>query len=180
MSNRATLRCLRCLYGDQRGYCSYILATLHRRPCPPGEGCTVFKPRTGKREPEPIVIVPPTSKSEPRPTSKPPKPTRPRGKLWDTAKARALYDGGASDRDIATACGISPSAIGRWRNRLRLPPHTPPRPPRTFDTSRARALYDEGRTDIFIAMACDVCVGTISNWRHQEGLPSKHRGGARV
>lgn len=171
MSNRATLRCMRCLYGDQQGYCSYILATLHRRPCPPGEGCTAFEPRRGKREPEPIVIVPAATKH--------PKPTRPRGKLWDKAKARALYDEGASDQDIAKACDISPSAIGRWRNRLRLPPHTPPRPPRSFDTERAQALYDEGRTDIFIAMACDVCVGTISNWRRQEGLPSKHRGGVR-
>ena len=172
---KPALRCMRCLYGDQQGYCTYILVMQHRRPCPPGADCTVFEPRAGTRKPEPVVIVPPAATH--------PKPTRPRGKLWDKAKARALYDGGASDRDIAKACGISPSAIGRWRNRLRLPPNTPPkppRPPRTFDTSRARALYDEGRTDIFIAMACDVCVGTISNWRHQEGLPSKHRGGVRA
>lgn len=171
MSSRESLRCLRCLYGDSRGYCTYILVMQHRRPCPPGADCTVFKPRTGKREPEPIVSIPPATKH--------PKKAPSRGKRWDTAKARRLYDEGASDQDIAKACGISPSAIGRWRNRLRLPPHTPPRPPRSFDTERAQALYDEGRTDIFIAMACDVCVGTISNWRRQEGLPSKHRGGVR-
>ena len=174
MSSRESLRCLRCLYGDQQGYCTYILVMQHRRPCPPGEGCTVFEPHTGKRKPEPVVIVPAATTH--------PKPTRPRGKLWDKAKARALYDGGASDRDIAKACGISPSAIGRWRNRLRLPPNTPPkppRPPRTFDTSRARALYDAGRTDRDIAEACGVCVGTISAWRSRVGLPSKHRGGVR-
>lgn len=170
MSSRESLRCLRCLYGDQQGYCTYILVMQHRRPCPPGEGCTAFEPHTGKRKPEPIAIIPPATKP-------------PRQHTLDTERAQALYDAGRTDRDIAEACGISPSAIGRWRNRLRLPPNTPPkppRPPRTFDTSRARALYDEGRTDIFIAMACDVCVGTISNWRHQEGLPSKHRGGVRA
>lgn len=172
---KPALRCMRCLYGDQQGYCTYILVMQHRRPCPPGEGCTAFEPHTGKRKPEPVVIAPAATKH--------PKPTRPRGKQWDKVKARALYDAGRTDRDIAEACGVSQPAICNWRNALGLPPNTPPkppRPPRTFDTSRARALYDEGRTDIFIAMACDVCVGTISNWRHQEGLPSKHRGGVRA
>lgn len=172
---KPALRCMRCLYGDQQGYCTYILVMQHRRPCPPGEGCTAFEPHTGKRKPEPVVIAPAATKH--------PKPTRPRGKQWDKVKARALYDAGRTDRDIAEACGVSQPAICNWRNAQKLPPHTPPkppRPPRTFDTSRARALYDEGRTDIFIAMACDVCVGTISNWRHQEGLPSKHRGGVRA
>lgn len=170
MSSRESLRCLRCLYGDQQGYCTYILVMQHRRPCPPGEGCTAFEPRAGTRKPEPIVIVPPATK--------PPKPTPPRGKLWGKAKARALYDEGASDQDIAKACGISPSAIGRWRNALGLPPHTPPRQ-HTLDTERARALYDAGRTDRDIAEACGVCVGTISAWRSRVGLPSKHRGGVR-
>lgn len=167
---KPALRCMRCLYGDQQGYCTYILVMQHRRPCPPGEGCTAFEPHTGKRKPEPVVIVPPATKH--------PKPAPPRGKQWDKVKARALYDGGASDQDIARACGVSQPAICNWRNAQKLPPHTPPRQ-HTLDTERARALYDAGRTDVFIAEACGVCVGTISNWRSREGLPSKHRGGVR-
>lgn len=30
---KPALRCMRCLYGDSHGYCVYILAMLHRRPC---------------------------------------------------------------------------------------------------------------------------------------------------
>lgn len=169
--SRASLRCMRCQYGDSRGYCTYILVMQHRRPCPPGADCTAFEQHTGKRKPEPISIVPPATKR--------PKPAPPRGTLWDKAKARALYDEGASDQDIARACGVSQPTICNWRNALGLPPHTPPRQQRSFDTEWARTLYDAGRTDVFIAETLGVCVGTISNWRHQEGLPSKHRGGVR-
>lgn len=170
MSSRDSLRCMRCLYGDSHGYCTYILVMQHRRPCPPGEGCTAFEPRAGTRKPEPIAVIPPATKR--------PKPAPPRGKLWDRVKARALYDEGASDCDIAKACGVSQPAICNWRNALGLPPHTPPRQ-HTLDTERARALYDAGRTDVSIAETLGVCVGTISNWRSREGLPSKHRGGVR-
>lgn len=163
---------MRCLYGDSRGYCVYILVMQHRRPCPPGEGCTAFELRAGTRKPEPIAIIPPATKR--------PKKAPPRGKPWDKAKARALYDGGASDRDIATACGVSQPTICNWRNAQWLPPHTPLWQRHTLDICRARALYDAGRTDVFIAEACGVCVGTISAWRSREGLPSKHRGGIRV
>lgn len=171
MSSRDSLRCMRCLYGDSRGYCTYILVMQHRRPCPPGADCTAFEPRAGTRKPEPIAVIPPATKR--------PKPAPSRGKLWDKVMARALYDGGASDQDIARACGVSQPAICNWRNALGLPPHTPPRQ-HTLDTERARALYDAGRTDVFIAETLGVCVGTISNWRSREGLPSKHRGGIRV
>ena len=161
---------MRCQYGDSRGYCTYILVMQHRRPCPPGEGCTAFELRAGARKPEPIAVIPPATKR--------PKPAPSRGRLWDKAKARALYDEGASDCDIAKACGVSQPTICNWRNALGLPPRTPPRQ-HTLDTERARALYDAGRTDVSIAEACGVCVGTISAWRSREGLPSKHRGGVR-
>ena len=110
---KPALRCLRCLYGDQHGYCSYILVMQHRRPCPPGADCTVFEPHTGKRKPEPIAIIPPATKH--------PKPTRPRGKQWDKVKARALYDAGRTDRDIAETLGVRVGTISAWRSRVGLP-----------------------------------------------------------
>lgn len=43
-------RCKKCIYHGTLGnsnksgtYCDYIGVTQHRRPCPPGEDCTVFK-----------------------------------------------------------------------------------------------------------------------------------------
>lgn len=33
-------RCRDCVYG-WKSYCTYILITGHRRPCPPGDECTV-------------------------------------------------------------------------------------------------------------------------------------------
>lgn len=33
--------------GEMLRACTYILSRFRRRPCPPGEECTVFRKRTG-------------------------------------------------------------------------------------------------------------------------------------
>ena len=79
------------------GHCTYILWTLHRRPCPPGKDCTVYERASDeqrKKAKNNIVIIPAA-------TPKPPKPSR---RTWDTAKALQMYQDGASDVQIAKAC----------------------------------------------------------------------------
>lgn len=48
-----TRRCMRCVYfhghSDENCCCNYIFHEDRRRPCPPGKGCTVFRPRTARR-----------------------------------------------------------------------------------------------------------------------------------
>lgn len=42
--------CKGCIYSFVTNcgtYCQYILITEHRRPCPPGKGCTVKKVQKG-------------------------------------------------------------------------------------------------------------------------------------
>lgn len=48
-----TRRCMRCVYfhgkADENCCCNYIFDRGHRRPCPPGKDCTVYRPRAGRR-----------------------------------------------------------------------------------------------------------------------------------
>lgn len=43
---------------------------------------------------------------------------------WDTATARAMYDAGKSDREIAEALGINRNAVYHWRFVQKLPSNT--------------------------------------------------------
>ena len=43
---------------------------------------------------------------------------------WDTEAARAMYDAGKSDREIAEALGISRNTVYHWRFIQNLPPNT--------------------------------------------------------
>lgn len=79
-----------CSSSHEATYCAYILITGRRRPCPPGEGCTVK--RTGTR----------------------------RRIDWDAAKA--VYDRGGTDREIAQAVECAVISIKKWRKRNGLPP----------------------------------------------------------
>jgi len=82
--------------------CDYLNLTGHRRPCPPGEGCTVRA--EGGRNPKRIW-------KENAPM---------KGRSWDTEKARALYEEGRSDGEIAVELGTTRDAVAFWRRKLGL------------------------------------------------------------
>lgn len=90
--------------------CDYLCMTGHRRPCPPGEGCTVRKEGDLTKKGSAFM--------------------KRRG--WDTEKAKALYDLKLSDTEIAGKVGATASAVAFWRRGLGLPAnpghHPPPRP----------------------------------------------------
>ena len=51
----AKSKCDNCVYSGCLGYshmrvCNYLLVTNKRRPCPPGDACTVNVPRKVKRK----------------------------------------------------------------------------------------------------------------------------------
>lgn len=103
--------CKGCAYAwrpDQKRalwYCTYILYTGMRRPCPPGEGCTERREageRPGGRGPD-ITI----------------RRTKKMGKI-DNERAMKLYRDGASDSELATILGVSVSAVGQWRGKTGL------------------------------------------------------------
>lgn len=109
--------CRSCLYGGGDGYCTYILWTTHRRPCPPGAGCTVYERASAeqrKKAKNNIVIIPAAAVRQPQ---------KPHRRKWDTAKALQMYQDGASDAQIAKACGVSQPTICLWRNAQSLPTH---------------------------------------------------------
>lgn len=89
--------CKGCVYRTYAGgepICGYILVERHRRPCPPGEGCTA-------------KVVGGNNKKMKRRT-------------WDENRARQLYEEGKSDVDIADMVGATAGAIAAWRSRNRL------------------------------------------------------------
>lgn len=100
------MACKGCGYAVRLGnewYCDYLHITGHRRPCPPGKGCTVRTTagrdtKQGRESNLPIKM-----------------------REWDTKKARALYDEGLLDGEIAAALGTTSGAVGFWRRSLGLP-----------------------------------------------------------
>lgn len=87
--------------------CDYLSMTGHRRPCPPGEGCTVRKEGDLTKKGSAFM--------------------KRRG--WDTAEAKALYDQKLSDTEIAGKVGTTASAVAFWRRGLGLPANPGRHPP---------------------------------------------------
>ena len=86
MSNKDYCRgCVYRTYAGAEPICGYILVERRRRPCPPGEGCTV-------------KVVGGNNKKMKRRT-------------WDEKRARQLYEEGKSDVDIADMVGATAGAI---------------------------------------------------------------------
>ena len=85
--------CRGCIYAGRAGrrtICVYILKTGHRRPCPPGAGCTVRRTEED---------------------------TMQKAK-WDTERAQALIaEGGRSDLEIAEAVGCNVKTLQSWKYR---------------------------------------------------------------
>lgn len=86
-----------CVYFIQ-GSCEYMAIEKRKRPCKPGDECTVKKEMDGPRK-----KVWPLSATE------------------DTIKK--LYDSGHSDPVIAQACDVSRGMVLRWRQKNNLPPN---------------------------------------------------------
>ncbi len=87
--------------------CDYLQIIGHRRPCPPGEGCTVRKAANLTKKGSAFM--------------------KRRG--WDTEKAKTLYDQKLSDAEIAGEVGATASAVAYWRRGLGLPANLERHPP---------------------------------------------------
>lgn len=87
--------------------CDYLLMTGHRRPCPPGEDCTVRKEGDYTKKGSAFM----------------------KRREWDTDKAKALYDQKLSDAEIAGRVGTTASAVAYWRRGLGLPANPGQHPP---------------------------------------------------
>lgn len=87
-----------CVYYIQ-GTCEYLAIEHRRRPCKPGDACTVKQ-----------------TLDKPRPKVRPGDPVE--------ATMRKLYDKGHSDPVIAQACNVDRGVVQRWRAKNGLPPNS--------------------------------------------------------
>lgn len=91
---------------------------------------------------------------------------------WDTAKGKALWAAGASDDEIAAACGISRSAVASYRRRKwgyiigKKERKKVPRPV-TWDTALGLELYQAGKTDTEIAQRVGVGAQAVARYRRK-------------
>lgn len=92
--------------------CNYLEDVGHRRPCPPGEGCTEHTNRAGEPQREPARAAP---KKKVLDGFKPVPPKR-RGKI-DTEKALRMHGEGATDADLMKEFGVTRNGIQAWRQR---------------------------------------------------------------
>lgn len=84
-------RCVKCIYfGLSTRTCDYILLEGHRRPCPPGDGCTVRRTR---------------------------KDLNVRKPKWDTELGKLLWLEGKDDGEIADELHIPTSSVTSYRRR---------------------------------------------------------------
>ena len=104
------MSCKGCAYAAQLSgawCCDYLQIVGHRRPCPPGEGCTVRKTANLTKKGSAFM----------------------KRREWDTEKAKTLYDQKLSDVEIAGRVGATASAVAYWRRGLGLPANQELRPP---------------------------------------------------
>ena len=99
--------CAYAVYLSGAWCCDYLQIAGHRRPCPPGEGCTVRKAANLTKKGSAFM----------------------KRREWDTEKAKALYDQKLSDVEIAGRVGATASAVAYWRRGLGLPANQELRPP---------------------------------------------------
>lgn len=137
------------------GNCEYMAIMGHRRPCKPGDACTVK--RVGHPLPRPAGLsAPPSRRAD-----------------W-YAQAESLYRQGRNDGEIAAAVGRSRSAIGQWRRRNALAPNAE----RGFcnqkplNLPRLETLYKQGYSDPKIAAAVGCSVRSVFDWRKRTGRPA--------
>lgn len=112
-------------------------------------------------------------------------------RTWDTQKARALLERGATDREIAAAVGTSQTAVASWRQSVGLPgnPMKKPRIPRE-DAARIEAeealrrLHAQGLNDREIGAALKMPPQSVAYLRTRLELPAnfpkKHIDGERL
>ena len=95
--------------------CNYLEDVGHRRPCPPGEGCTEHTSRAGEAKKEPARAAPKKKVLD----GFKPVPPKHRGKI-DTEKALRMHGEGATDADLMKEFGVTRNGIQAWRQRHAL------------------------------------------------------------
>lgn len=186
--------CQGCIYlgtfgGDPS--CDYLLWTGKSRlamgvKTGPGGGCRLKKCGE-KPKPGALPISFHRTQEKKAPEKKEPKADgrKMRKSRLDCTEAMALYESGATDREIAKKFGITPCPVRKWREKHGLEANyrkrgsqtrriTPPGRSK-LDCPEAMALYRGGATDCEIAKAMGVSGGAVYNWRVRRGYPPNRR-----
>ena len=85
-------------------------------------------------------------------------------------KALAMYETGATDREVEAALGWHKGRMCALRRQLGLPVNKDVRET-VYDWDKARAAYDSGANDQRIARLLGCCVSSVWRWREKNELP---------
>lgn len=167
--------CIGCQY--HCGWCcGYYLFNGHRRPCPPGEKCTVKVVAHMTAKERSLAVA--RKMAYPSGVQKQKKSKR-RVDL-DRKEIIDLYDSGGTDMMIAQVAGCAWSTVRDWRKRTGRPAngHTRRSVARAKLEANAEtvmSMYLDGASDAQIARKIGVGATTIWNWRELNDLPTKYR-----
>lgn len=94
-------------------------------------------------------------------------------------KAWALYEAGATDKEIAEAVGKSVITVRDYRRRAWAAPPNPDKkgPGTRFDWKKAKELHRRGLNDAQIAREIGCSPSTVRNWRFKQNLFSNDQRG---
>ena len=144
-TDKATRRmqkpCVGC--GYYSGCCIYILMTGHRRPCPPGDQCTVYLPvrKEAQVERDKSLCRRNDFLFQPNPKTGQVAPninvraTPALARVYLSKEEAELYDSGHSDPEIARALGVHKVTVAKWRKLTNRPSIT--RPGRKRDKAKS-------------------------------------------
>lgn len=158
MQMRMQQNCNGCYYFSGWS-CDYILIEKSRRPCRPGDECTVRKKRGTSRE-ESLVVV-----SRAR-SQLPPKPAYNRDKKPYTAHVKHPQSAIKAAQTKAVKVKKPQEASSRlaWKRIVER-----------LETPEVRQMYDAGASDAAIGQAVGCCASSVKKWRTQNGLPMANR-----
>ena len=152
--------------------CDYILLEKSRRPCPPGDACTVRKKRGASREESLVVSRRKANKLLP------PLPAAKRDKKPYTVQVK-------HPRPVIKAKSTTKTIFNQTK---KAPPKKVPKEkPQTawerilekLDTPEVIRMYEAGESDSAIGKAVGCCGNSVKKWRVQTGRPTKSRRGVK-
>ena len=146
--------------------CDYIILKKHRRPCPPGDECTVRKKRDASGE-ESLVV------SRRKANQLPPKPVGRRDSKPRTVQVK-------HPRPVIHAKPATKTVFNQAKKAERpKKPKKPKGPPRAtwedirakLDTPEVIGMYDQGHSDAAIGKAVGCAANSVRKWRIETGRP---------
>ena len=157
--------------------CNYETVTRHTRKAAPASRCKHFKEGEPQRT-EPFDLLGKIRRAENAETPK--RKSTGAVEKYDWDRAKALYDEGKNDAEIARDLGCRPGVVRQWRVRRNLTANRKAGwtgNQAKYDWDKGRRLHAEGKDDGEIGKELGCSGKIVRNWRLRNGLEANRKPG---